>query len=266
MNMSDDKIQINPRLLTILVIALVCSFMIIAFLLGRESTRSPGTTAYVTYMQSPQPVSSAPPSGASGTVWSTQPPAVVPTVSGPTSRPSSEPSFSPPSVHPVATHPALSPAGMPTATESARAPDQPPPPSGISSKGQADVKNYFMSYDAAGSAVKFWDDPNSLAQECIKASLSGDTSGLDKLIGAYRTFQYDVVKIKAPNVCKEHQSRSIEVLGYSIQVLETMKKSIATGDVEGLTNLKDQAQTLKERGDQVDQLSSQIKAKYGIPH
>ena len=112
--------------------------------------------------------------------------------------------------------------------------------------------------------MKYWDDPDSLAQDCVRSTLAGDTSGIDNLIGAYRTFQGGVARLNAPQACKEHQRLSTEVMGHGIDMLTSMKAAIETGDVSALTSVQGDAAALEERGREADLLAEQIKARYGI--
>ena len=246
--MADGKIQVSSKIFVFLVILLVGCFMIIAFLLGRESGRDSAS------LPAQPPPSQTLDAGSS--LPESPPPSLRPLEPSPGMAVSSpEIGFPSPDASSAETTP------PPLAFSS---PAQTPAKPAVSSSEKAHVEKYFQQYEAIGASVKYWDDPNNLAQECIRATLAGDTTGIDRLIEAYRGFQYGVARLTAPKSCKEHQNKTIETLGYSIQILENMKRCVTSGDVESLTGLQTQAEAAKQKGAEVDLLEKQIKAKYGI--
>jgi hypothetical protein len=126
------------------------------------------------------------------------------------------------------------------------------------------VQNYFTRTDEAAAAAKYWDDPNAMAQECLKAAMNGDTTGLDKLISAYKTVEQKTMALDAPGECGEHKKKSIEILNTSVGILEKMKRGIANGDVSAMQSLAGEANGIKAKADSLDTLTKRIKAKYGI--
>jgi hypothetical protein len=126
------------------------------------------------------------------------------------------------------------------------------------------VESYFNQVDQIAQSAKSWDDPNAMAQECLKAAMAGDTSGLDRLISSYQAVQQGIGAITPPTDCSEHKRRTIEVLSKSVGVLESIKRGITSGDMSALSSLQFDAQSIKEKGESVEQLTLKIKNRYGI--
>lgn len=253
--MSENKILISSKLLFVLVIVLIACFMIIAFFLGRESVRNAVNTGYAPspHMSNPKQDHAFFPAPPQQPEYSA--PAII--VSPPTS--STSPIHTP---LPLSTTPETNYHTVVSSTTYSKMHRQ--NPSDLKANEKIQIINYFAKYEEIGSNAKYWDDPNNLAQECIRAAMAGDTSGIDRLIESYRNFQYGIVKLNAPKVCKEHQNKTVEALGYSIQLLESMKNGIVKGDITAIQNLQAKAQTAKEKGEEADHLEKQIKAAYGI--
>jgi hypothetical protein len=244
--MDSEKVQISTRLLVALVLILFGCVAIIAYLLGRESIRN-----------APQ----------SATQQATPPAAMVPTpVATYAVAPSAPPpAWTPPPQLPE-THVTYAPA-TPDSPPSQAAPTGPPGQGGnslVSAEERAVVQNYFTRSDEAATSAKYWDDPNAMAQECLKAAMNGDTSGIERLISAYRTVQQKTMALDAPGECAEHKKRSIEILGQSIKILESMKRGISSGDVSAMQSLAGEAGMIKAKADNLDSLTRRIKTKYGI--
>jgi len=252
--MESGKVQISSKIFVLLVLSLLGAFVIIAYLMGRESARRDIPAIMQTGVISSQVIPSAPPAV---TELSTQtaaqpPPAALPSYGIP-QAPESQATY--------AYHaPATPGAAAPSSGGNAAAVQQP-------SGNMADreqVTQYFSSFDQIGATAKSFDDPNAYAQEMLKQVTSGDTSGIDKLIESYKDFHNQIGRLNAPATCKEHQRQTMAVVSRSIGNLNELKSAIGRGDINALTRITGDMKSVEEQSRQVDRLASQIKTQYGI--
>lgn len=251
--MESGKVQISSKILVLLVLSLLGAFVIIAYLMGRESARRDIPAIVQTGITSSQVIPSDPPDvTALSTQTAAQPPAAIPSYSIPQA----------PEVHATYAYqaPATPEAAAPAPGGNAAAVQQ---PSGEMADREQ-VMQYFSSFDQIGATAKSFDDPNAYAQQMLKQVTSGDTSGIDKLIESYQNFHDKIGQLAAPATCKEHQRQTMAVVRRSIGNLNDLKSAIGRGDINALTRITGDMKSVEEQSRQVDRLASQIKAQYGI--
>ncbi|MGV8123173.1 MAG: hypothetical protein AB2L14_25705 [Candidatus Xenobiia bacterium LiM19] len=258
--MESEKVQISTKILVLLVLSLLGAFVIIAYLLGRESARRESPAIVQTGVTSAQVMPSAQPAEISLPTQSDvqPPPAVLPSYS----IPQAPQAYQAAETQPAYTYhtPAAPAVAAHTPRGSAAAVQQ--------SSGQlADreqVTQYFSRFDQIGAMTKSFDDPNAYAQEMLKQVTSGDTSGIDKLIENYQSFHDQIGQLAPPATCKEHQRQTMAVVSRSISNLNDLKSAISRGDVSALTRITGDMKSVEEQSRKVDKLASQIKTQYGI--
>ncbi len=131
-------------------------------------------------------------------------------------------------------------------------------PAAGSSNG-ADVVSYFQRVDAIRSSSAAV-DPNAFAMDLIKATMKGSTEGFDELIDDTKRMRAETAAIDAPPECQAYHRESLAALDESQAVLETMKTAIQKGDMQALTRITQQASALQARAETLDALRSQILA------
>jgi len=268
--MESEKVQISTKILVLLVLLLLGAFVMIAYLLGRESARRETPAAVQTGAASAiqAPPSAPPVAAALPTDPPVQPPpAALPSYSIPQAPETQEAYvYHSPATPRVGT---LSPKGYNTAVpRSTRQQSSAQQPSTQQSSSQpADreqVTQYFSRYDQIGLMNKGFDDPNAFASEMLKQVTSGDTSGIDQLIANYQSFRDQIGQLNAPANCKEHQRRTVDVVNQSISNLNDLKSAIGRGDLSALTRITGDMKSVEEKSKQVDRLAAQIKTQYGL--
>ncbi len=249
--------------------ALGVSLLVIAFLLGRESSRAPDEEAASAAANSaPAVVDSSEPSAAAGVnperrwpEWAdlderqpggadaqTVPSYEARVEPGPDGRILLSNRNLDGSTHTPTTTPSPGSAAPSTATA--------PPSAGAA---QSDVASYFARVDTIRSSSATV-DPNAFAMDLIKATMKGSTEGFDELIDDTKRMRTEMAAIEAPPECEAYHRESLAALDESQAILETMKTAIQRGDMGALTRVTQQASGLQARADTLEALRSQILA------
>jgi hypothetical protein len=260
--MESEKVQISTKILALLVLMLLGAFVIIAFLMGRESARKESPVAVQTGVSSAQAMPSAPPAMTESSArMPSLPPAQPPVQPQPevlpsysiTQAPAAQQTYaySPPA-SPKSARPASGGGGVSVQQGSGQMADK------------EQVTQYFTRFDQIGAMSKSFDDPNAYAQEMLKQVTSGDTSGIDRLISNYQNFHDQIGQLSPPAVCKEHQRITMAVVQQSIGNLNDLKSAIARGDMGALTRITGDMKSVEEKSRQADKIAAQIKTQYGL--
>lgn len=259
--MQNNKIEINSKLLVILVVLLVVCVMAIAFLLGRESAMTPhkaefsgqhninaiqGKKSETDNYSNTQAISQVQPDAANRAISDNPVQISVPaekTASNdsPTAEAKVLPKFKSTTINLEALQ-----------SQSA------------GKNNNQEVARYFSELDEIANSAKYWDDPNSMAQEVLKGAMGGDTSGIDRLTSSYRAVKEKLSTINVPNVCSEHYRATIDAFNQSISILETIKSGISSGDVSKLTSLSSEAENVKQKSADLERITKELKSRYGI--
>lgn|GEM_PF-1265240 len=259
-NMESEKVQISTKILVLLVLSLLGAFVIIAYLLGRESARRESPAIVQTGVTSAQAIPSAPPvTAALSTEPAVQPPpAALPSYS----IPQAPQAYQATETQPTYTY--HTPAAPGVAAHAPRGSAAAVQQSSGQMADREQVTQYFSRFDQIGAMTKSFDDPNAYAQEMLKQVTSGDTSGIDTLIENYQSFHDQIGQLAPPATCKEHQRQTMAVVSRSISNLNDLKSAIGRGDVSALTRITGDMKSVEEQSRRVDKLASQIKTQYGI--
>lgn len=121
------------------------------------------------------------------------------------------------------------------------------------------VASYFQRVDAIRSSSAAV-DPNAFAMDLIKATMNGSTDGFDELIDDTKRMRTEMAAIEAPPECQAYHQESLAALDESQAILETMKTAIQKGDMQALTRVTQQASALQARADTLEALRKQIVA------
>jgi hypothetical protein len=225
------------RAIYVLAAVLAAALLMIAFLLGRESS-PPRASAPMVAAPPVPPSAPAPPSGL-----------VAPVV--PRDEPRSDNGLStgaPPVLSTLAPVTALAPGA---------------PPASIA--GRAEVAAYFQAVDAIEEDVKkATGDPEALAQLILKHAADGDMKNFDDLLAAQRALLNRLRTVAAPPSCAEHLQKSVAAVEDGIRLLQQTRDAVASRDMSNLTQLGAVGQDVERRAREVDALGTALKKQYGL--
>ena len=152
-----------------------------------------------------------------------------------------------------------SPAAAPASTARAPAEATPAPVAAETPSGSAAVQSYFSALDRVGGLDPAGIDPNVLVQQ----AMSGDVSGLDRLIEDHRGRQAAIARIRPPAPCAEHHAKLVTLASEGLSVMQKLRSGIATGNVQALMGLQPAAMRLQSLGDEVSRLEARLRVQHG---
>ena len=121
------------------------------------------------------------------------------------------------------------------------------------------VVAYFERVDAIRSSNDAV-DPNAFAMDLIKATMKGSTEGFDELIADGARMQSEMAAIEPPPSCAVYHRESLAAMAQSQAILETMRDAIQSGNIQALTQVTSQASVLQSKAETLDALRQQILA------
>jgi hypothetical protein len=244
-----SSVSLPRGLLAALVVALLASLGITAFLAGRASVATapplPGSA------RPPSPEADGPPSASVPSA----PAGSAPGATGLPRSPELELNGSqawPPSSPPAG---AAAPRALP---ELERA-------GGVPAPGEAArVARYFQEMESAQAAAKYWTDPQALATSLVDDVSKGERGGFDQLIAATRGALERMKALDVPAECAEHHRRSLALVEQSITMLSGVANGALGGDPDALGAFAIQGRRLEADAKDVDALAARIKQRYGL--
>jgi hypothetical protein len=151
------------------------------------------------------------------------------------------------------THSPTTTAGTVPATETR------PAGAAVAPTSEGDVVEYFRRVDAVRSSNDAT-DPNAFAMDLIKATMKGSTDGFDQLIEDSDRMRREMAAIEPPTECRAYHAESLAALDEGRAILETMKSAIQAGDIQALTQITQRAGALQAKADTLEALRGQILA------
>jgi hypothetical protein len=139
---------------------------------------------------------------------------------------------------------------------------------GSSAGGNPDaaaVAAYFTRMDAVAAQVQAAQDPQALARVIIDQTMSGNTNGIEGLIATQRTLQARMAEVLAPPPCREHQQRSLRLIGRGIALLERTRDALAGKNPSDLAGLATEGTAIEEEAKATDALANDIRRAAGLP-
>jgi hypothetical protein len=222
------------KALYVLAAVLAAALLVIAFLLGRESSPP----------HAPAPLVAAAPAPPSGPVAPAVPRDETHSETAPS--PGAQPVL--PTLAPVTTFAPAAPAAAPA-----------------SMAGRAEVAAYFQAVDAIEADVKkATGDPEALAQLILKHATDGDMSDFDELLAAQGRLLDRLRAVAAPAACAEHLQKSVAAVEDAIRLLRQTRDAVASRDMSNLTQLGAVGQDVERRAREVDALGTALKKQYGL--
>lgn len=119
------------------------------------------------------------------------------------------------------------------------------------------VVAYFERVDAIRSSNEAV-DPNAFAMDLIKATMKGSTEGFDELIADGVRMQNQMAAIEPPPTCAVYHRESLAAMTQSQAILETMRDAIQSGNIQALTQVTSQASVLQSKAETLEALRQQI--------
>jgi len=228
-------VQVSRPVLLATGVALVGLLVAVAFLAGRESTRSKGpqpTAAVIRPRAAPPPVETPPP-----------PDAVTPPTE-PAARPAPE----------VTPEPRPSP----------RAPVAPAAPAAPSAwPGAQEVSDYFKTVDAlqigagGGSA-------NTFAASIVEGLGQGNTEPLNAIVRDAREAERKAAAITPPAACRGYHSQLQSTLRESREMMEQLQRAFASNDMDALSTISSSAGALQAKVEALQLQATAIKQQHRL--
>jgi hypothetical protein len=107
-------------------------------------------------------------------------------------------------------------------------------------------------------------DPSEVANQIVEAMGKGDTSGLDDLTRKMEAAKRRLEALDPPKPCALHHRESLASLEEGLRMLRSMKKSIASSDVDGLSKLASQGETIRSRSEALSREEQALRQRYGL--
>jgi hypothetical protein len=223
---------------------LVVALLVIAFLVGRESGRSPTPGATLTAPQVLEPEASGPnaeqrrwPTWADLDPWE---------------------DADDPELHaePLEQRPdgTLLLSNRGNVADTRRGPNDATP----TSTGSA-VTDYFLSLDMIQSETGAG-DPNAFAMGLIKAGVGGSTAGFDQLIADTQRMEQEIRTLTPPPSCEGYHEANLKALHDSREILEEMKRAFKRRDFSRLSTIAKEAGTLQSKANELRTMRERIVA------
>lgn len=121
------------------------------------------------------------------------------------------------------------------------------------------VAAYFLRMDGF-HAQSGAGDPKTFAMGLIKAGLEGSTAGFDQLIADTRRMEEQIRRVTPPPCCVDYHEANLAALAESRKILDEMKRSFAKRDFSGLSAVAQKAGTLQSKAQALQDMRKQIMA------
>ncbi len=122
------------------------------------------------------------------------------------------------------------------------------------------VTAYFQQVDLIQSEEGAG-DPNAFAMDLIKGGLGGATSGFDQLIADTKQMEREMQSLTPPPSCESYHKASIEALVESGEMLERMKDAIISRDIDQLNAIALQSRSLQGKAGAMKEMRTLILAE-----
>ena len=123
----------------------------------------------------------------------------------------------------------------------------------------SEVSDYFLRVDAIHSESGAG-DPNTFAMGLIKAGLGGSTAGFDQLIADTQRMEQEIGQVTPPPSCIGYHEANLKALAESREVLQDMKVAFADRDFSSLTAIARKAGTLQAKAKDLQDMRERIVA------
>jgi len=125
---------------------------------------------------------------------------------------------------------------------------------------KTNVDAYFQALERVGSRSAGSVDPNTLIQQAI----SGDVSGIDRLIADHKSRQRAIAAVQPPPPCTDHHERLTQLAADGLTVMQQLRTGIVSSNLGALASLQGRALRLQQLGEEVSQMEASLKNEYGL--
>lgn len=134
-----------------------------------------------------------------------------------------------------------------------------PAPEPVADDAEDAVSAYLQQVDLIRSDAGTG-DPRSFAMSLIKSGLDGATSGFDRLIADSARMEQELKSLTPPPTCKRYHQASLEALVEGREMLEGMRNAIVARDIEQIQAIAQQAANLQAKAEALSEMQEQIRA------
>ena len=121
------------------------------------------------------------------------------------------------------------------------------------------VRAYFQALEREQGGIM-----DSLdAQALVQQALTGDTSGIDQLIGQHGARMERLSRLSTPPPCEVHHTRLMALGRDGLSVMTRLRDGIASNDINSLMGLQGDAGRLQRAQDELNELEAELKRKFG---
>ena len=129
----------------------------------------------------------------------------------------------------------------------------------LSSGTREAVAAYFERMDVIRSEEGAG-DPNVFAMGLIKSGLGGASSGFDRLIDDTERMEKEIRSVVPPTMCQGYHEANLEALAESREMLESLSAAIAARDIGQLEQIARQASLLQRKTEALQRMREEIRA------
>ena len=167
-----------------------------------------------------------------------------------------------PAVVPVLTVAPPAPSSSQELTVSTPAPPPPParkPP--FPDRQASEVRAYLSAVEEISAGTQDLGNPSDFANDLLNQAIMGDTSGVDSLLAQARQSQSLLLKLRAPESCKEHYRLMSGQMKASVQILQQLKAALETSDSMALTGMARQGAAAQSQARQLEKLTQELRER-----
>ena len=127
------------------------------------------------------------------------------------------------------------------------------------SDAPSSVDAYFSQLDAIRSEQQSA-DPKAFAGKLLTAAMNGSTEGFDGLLRDTERMQQEIKAIAPPPSCVRYQEAMLEALSQSRAVLEQLRDAMMRRDPEQIVRVAQEATALQARTTELQAMEKEIRA------
>jgi hypothetical protein len=238
-------VQVSGKVVGGALGAFAVMIAVIAFLLGRESTRHERRVAETT----PAPVAALP-----------EPPSTPPESTAPTAG------ATPPAEQQLAPTPVPAPAPHTDPLPASPSPSPPPttahPAAPARSQNASAIRDYFIRMDSIQAAGM--GDTQEVASKLLTGAMRGDTSGIDQIVSSVDASITKVKAITPPPECAGYHAKMLDLLGQSEQLVRSLKSVMASQDTGAIAGIAMTGDAIKTKTEALEAEGKAIRARAGL--
>lgn len=128
------------------------------------------------------------------------------------------------------------------------------------STAPASIDAYFARLDAVRTEDEAT-QPKSFAMGMLRAAMSGNTEGFDRLIEDAEEMEAEIETIAPPPSCQRFHESTLDALEESREVLENLREAIARQDVQGIMQVAARARALQAKTTELKAMEDSLRGR-----